>query len=114
MGIPSRGEKDLVSVFIASFEVRPRVGAEMHGKAVGGFTYCLARAETADAAVKSMRRALDADSYDVADVEWVRPYEECEWETSEEQDEYDSFADDAERTGEVVYGPFYTYAADDA
>lgn len=101
------------TTYVVSVEVRPRVGSQMYGVAEGAFVYCFVRAPSAAVAQTLVTSALDGDNYDIALLEWVRRYDECEWESQETRDEYDGHAAQARQGSEVVYSMFHTYAVDD-
>lgn len=96
-------------LYIVSLEIIPKQGAEMWGKAEGGFLYCILQAKNAEKAAVQSRTALEEDSYEVVDIEEVIKYENMDWESEDVAKEYEEMAIAAQKVNDVFYGPICVY-----
>jgi hypothetical protein len=101
------------AVYLVSVEVAPMAGSAMPEGAKGAFVYALVVSRGALPARKTVMQQLERDRYRLVKVEFARTYAEVEWPEANEKTEYDQLAKTAESTGQVVYGPFYTFDSDD-
>lgn len=96
-------------VFIASIEVAPLPNSKMgkHGK--GALVYCFIPADSEKIARLRLQKVIREDDYRLINIEFFDDYSGFQWETEQEQNEYDQLAEEARLGGDVVYGPFYVW-----
>lgn len=96
-------------VFYGGFEVRPTDKNTIMAGKKGGFVYCFSAAEDIRSALDKMEESFAEDEYLILFCEFVRVYEQIDWDDPEEQVRHDALATEVMETNENRYGIFYTY-----
>lgn len=92
-------------VYVLSAEVAAQPGCEMWGQAEGAFVYCYVNAFDARDAASRVAAALEEDKYGILAFEWIMVAGEMDWE-DDDAPEHRASAEEAARTGGVVYSTF--------
>ena len=93
----------------SSIEFNCLEGAEHYGKCSGGFVYAFVPAQDVRDALPKFMDELGALHLRIIQIEFVSPYEDIPWDTTEEQRKYDALAQEAGQTGQVVLDAMYIY-----
>jgi len=97
------------SIFIALVEIRPQTGCDLDpDKVNGAYTRCYVRAASRNQALQRVRAALQADHFEVVEIEWCVDSEATDWENPDDPTSGEMIAQ-ARDIGEVVYGEFHSW-----
>jgi hypothetical protein len=101
-----------LDAFVAFVDVRRRENSILESSdAAGAFVRCYIPARSRDEALAVLRRALDADGFDLVDVDFCESYFWGEWEKPDGVSD-EAGANSALASGTVTYGTFHTWGHD--
>jgi hypothetical protein len=101
-------------VWIVSAEVRPRPDSDAPEGLAGAFVDCFVPCDTPEQALARARAALDDDGYDVVDIDRCIRYDPEDWDDDNDEDAVvRTTAAEAAEGGEVLFGPFFGWPADE-
>ena len=97
-------------LYIVAAEVRGLENSLLRSETdeIGAFLYVFLLSRDALDAANKAKNALQSDSYEVIKIEEIILAEHFEFVDDPETD-YDALKQEAKETGNVVYGPFFTY-----
>lgn len=100
-----------MTTYIASIELKALPGSEMYesGSGTGGFVHCLILADSVESARSILMKNLEEDKYELLDLDFFEEFDNMEWENEEQEEEFQSYADDLSADENFVYSEFYTY-----
>jgi hypothetical protein len=96
-------------IFLASIQVEPLSGSKMQSDQIAALVYVAIPAASDGEARKKLQGALKEDRYRLVNTEFIAKYDSFQWESTEDQAEYDKLAKRAALQNEVLYGPFYAW-----
>lgn len=101
------------TIYQVSTEVVPLPGSQMPGDVSGGFVDCFVAAGHIIEAITRAKRELEADEYEVVDIDACLRIDLAEWEPPEE--DYPTRAELTELldSADILFGPFYCYEDDE-
>lgn len=99
--------------FILDVEVKITSTSDMFDESIkGAFVFCFCFSESKQDSISKVKTDLAASGIILTRVRKVWPYDGTTWETDSDQKEFDSYADEAADTGQVVFSQFIAYTED--
>jgi hypothetical protein len=98
-----------VKIYWTSIEYKYLKGSINFGKFEGGFVYAFVRATDVRDALTKFSSEIESLNLGITNIEFISPYDDIPWETEEEQDKYDSLANEALTTKNVICDKFFAY-----
>ncbi len=98
-----------LKTYWSSVEFHFHPGAKEYAKYKGGFVYAFVTAEEVRTAIPLILDELKCWSLIPVAVDFVSPYEDFSWDSTEEQEHYANLASQARKSGKVVLDGLHAY-----
>ena len=98
-----------LKIYWTSIEFELKDSHPDFNKYKGGFVYAFVKTNDSESALDKYKKALDRNDLVGFDFEYIKPYEDIEWEKEEEQKHFDKLFQEASKSNVVILDDFYMY-----
>lgn len=99
-------------IYWTSVEFRLKERHKDFSKLKGGFVYAFIKCRDSEEALAKFK--VELDQYDLVpiDFEFIKPYEEIEWENDKDTKHYNEIIKNASKSEKVILDGFYMYESE--
>jgi hypothetical protein len=98
-----------LKIYWTSLEFNLKPKNKDFGKFKGGFVYLFVKETEKINALKRFKTELDKLNLNPINIEFVKPYENVEWENKKEEKHFETIIAETENCSEVIFDDFYMY-----
>jgi len=99
-----------IEIYLAYVEVAILPQSDLYDPKYNfAFVYGFVPATDVDNCLTKLRQEFFRIGCNIISVESVYPYAGTEWEKKKQQKEFDGYAKESKKSGQIIFGPFCTY-----
>ena len=98
-----------MKIYWTSLEFNLKQKNKDFGKFKGGFVYLFVKENEKINALKRFKTELEKLDLNPINIEFVKPYENVEWENKKEEKHFKKIIKTTENSSEVIFDDFYMY-----
>jgi len=98
-----------LKIYWTSIEFNLKPKNKDFGKFKGGFVYLFVKENDKISALKKFKTEFDNVNIIPINIEFVKPYENVEWENEKEEKHFKTIIEETNNCSEVIFDDFYMY-----